>query len=181
MLLYAALPSQLNYCTGFAAWLNCIVELDESEVIMNYFVLPAERSPHPVEIEIQQIVDDNGTSADELWRNDHQLTFPANVVSKWRARLRVPDKLKRRAVQYVMEIFGSSESAEVAHFIPSTWCQGKRMHAQKADTSVTFEIDGNVESSAVELLAGWATGHEAVALTPRLVLLRDSPPEVAEL
>jgi hypothetical protein len=139
---------------GFAAWLKCYVELDTDEIIMNYDVLPPEQAKVPgVEIMGRE----SGT--DEWIRES--LTFEKE--QSFQLRLHVPDDSLQN-VQYVMEVSAG------ARFVPANMCEGRRTHAARHDTPVTLQVDGN--SDEVVVWAGWATGHEAVSLTPKLILKR---------
>lgn len=142
--------------SSFASWLRCYIDLDDSEIIMNYQVLLPEDAPHLVHIEV---------SADgETWTDS--FSFPAEAKTSIRARLRVPEELIRRDVQYVIE------STNGGTFHDPAMCDGVRSHASAHDESVGLVIDGSV-SERIELWAAWASGHEAVSLTPRLLLRRD--------
>jgi hypothetical protein len=160
LLLAKAKPSH-----AYSAWLSCDVGLDESEVIMNYIVVAAEKARHPVEIEVQRVTEGEPETPEQWATTD--LTFPSGSTTKWRARLRVPEALSYRTVQYAIE-----SSSDAALFVPSVTCQGRRSHSPRADAAVSFEIDGTTAGSTVELWAGYATGHEAVSLTPRIVFRR---------
>ncbi len=140
---------------GFAAWLKCYVELDSDEIIMNYDVLPSEQAKVPG-VEIM-----GRLSGTEEWIRE-SLAFEKEQT--FQLRLNVPDSLQAQNVQYVMEV------SEGARFAPANMCEGRRAHAGRHDTPVTLQVDGN--SHEIVVWAGWATGHEAVSLTPKLVLKR---------
>jgi hypothetical protein len=165
MVTFVLLLAEAKLCQAYSAWLSCDVGLDESEVIMNYIVVTAEKARHPVEIEVQRVIEGEPETLEEWATTD--LTFPSGSTTKWRARLRVPEALSYRTVQYAIE-----SSSDAALFVPSVTCQGRRSHAPRADAAVSFEIDGTTAGSTVELWAGYATGHEAVSLTPRIVFRR---------
>lgn len=143
------------HTSGFAAWLKCYVELDTDEIIMNYDVLPPEDAKVPGVVLVGR------SSVTDEWKSE-SLTFEKEETFQF--RLQVPDSLKSQNVQYVIE------TSEGALFSPSNWCEGRRTHANRHDTSVTLQVDGSADE--VFVWAGWATGHEAVTLTPKLVLKR---------
>lgn len=146
----------LDSTNGFAAWLKCYVDLlDDSEAIMYQPIVKSENAPHTVTIQVQpQQVD--------VWMNEYSYDGPTVVDAK----LLVPDEL-RGDVQYVMEVVSGD-----AAFVQPVMCDGKRSHASGRGASVTLRIEGTSEH--VELLAGYATGLEAVTLTKTLRLTRSS-------
>lgn len=141
--------------SGFAAWLKCYVELDSDEIIMNYDVLP------PEDAKVPGVVLMSRSSGTDEWKSD-SLTFEGEETFHF--RLEVPDSLKAQSVQYVVE------ASEGALFSPANMCEGRRAHASRHDTPVTLKVDAN--SDEVFVWAGWATGHEAVSLTEKMVLKR---------
>ena len=143
------------YTTGFAAWLKCYVELDTDEIIMNYDVLSPEYAKVPGVVLMSR------SSETDAWKTD-SLTYEGEEAFHF--RLDVPDSLKTQSVQYVME------ASEGALFAPANMCEGRRTHATRHDTSVTLKVDGTKDE--VFVWAGWAIGHEAVTLTPKMVLKR---------
>ena len=57
-------------------------------------------------------------------------------------------------------------------------CEGKRGFARQYDESVTLRLPlREGEGRPIELVAGWAIGHDAVSLTPTMTLKRDVPQE----
>lgn len=146
--------------SGFASWLKCYVDLDETEVVMNYPIQLQDEAPHLVEIELRLVADDS--ESDEWTVTD--LTYSADTDTKVHARLRIPEELQGKDLQYVIE------TSKGALFVPDVMCQGTRTHARSSSEIVELVVSGEQES--VELLAGWATGHEAVSLTPKTVLRR---------
>lgn len=93
-----------------------------------------------------------------------ELTYAADTVTSLEVRLNVPAALEGEDVQYVVE------SSAGAVFVKPEMCGGRRSHARSAHQSVLLEVDGT--RPTIELLAGWATGHEAVKLTTKTVLRR---------
>mmetsp|Transcript_4072 Transcript_4072/g.5330 ORF Transcript_4072/g.5330 Transcript_4072/m.5330 type:complete len:181 (-) Transcript_4072:257-799(-) len=144
---------------GYASWLKCYVELDDTEVIMNHYVVPSNKADHSVEIEIQP----EGASE---WMTSPVVYVKPGMESV-KVRLKVPQALQMETVQYVVE------TTEGALFADSTMCDGKRAYARDYDTEVVLKFNDDFstnKSHAVEIWAGWAMGHEEVRLTPRLKL-----------
>jgi hypothetical protein len=169
LLLLLLLP---HHVSSFAAWLKCYVDLDDTEVVMNHQILLPEQALHSVEIEVKLLASDSGSgsgsgsdeSESESDWSTAGLTYPASRPSTVQARLRIPPELERRDIQYVME------TTEGGVFHPAAMCEGSRSHASSRKHVLVLEVSGEEES--VELWAGWATGHEAVTMTPRIVLHR---------
>jgi len=160
LLVLAQLLFQIQPASGFAAWLKCYVDLlDEEEIIMNHEIVPASKVAHAgVEIEIKLAEDDDWSST---------LSYPADTATIATARLKVPPSLAEQDVQFVMDTMTKG----AAFKRPST-CEGRRASSTHYSHAVVLEIDGSTET--VELVAGYAAGHEAVTLTPPLVLRRKS-------
>jgi hypothetical protein len=149
---------QLSPVSSFASWLKCYVDLDETEVVMNnQILLPEEALYAGVEIEVKFPESDTWTTIG--------LQYPANQPSTIQARLKIPNELDYKDVQYVME------TTVGGVFNPAAMCEGSRSHASSRKHVLVLDISGEEES--VELWAGWATGHSAVSLTPRTVLHRE--------
>jgi hypothetical protein len=155
LLLLALLPPHVS---SYASWLKCYVDLDESEVIMNNQILLPEQAPHLVEIEVKFPESDEWTTTG--------LEYPASRPSTVQARLRIPKELEREDVQFIMETTNGGV------FNPAQ-CGGSRSHATSRRHVLVLEISGEEQPDTVELWAGWATGHEAVSLTPRAILQRE--------
>jgi len=165
VVLLAAPP--LAVVDAFAAWLKCYVDLDESEVIMNHQVLPPDESD-PVRVEVRVVVENDGGGGggddNDEWRTSG-ITYPSGIPMTVQARLRLPDKLRREEIEYVIE------TTKGGVFVPPKTCEGVRSHAKNQLDEVTLRIDGS--ESQVELWAGWAPGHGPVSLTPKTILRRE--------
>jgi hypothetical protein len=158
----------LRSVEGFAAWLKCYVDLqDDSEVIMNNRIVRSENAEHIVTIQVRP----EGDLSMNAWTD--QLVYPAadgGGATTIHAKLAVPTELRRRDVQYVMEVVSGN-----AKFLSPVMCGGKRAHGGHYNDPVVLQIEGTSEH--VELVAGFATGHEAVTLTNTLRLMRRSSNE----
>jgi hypothetical protein len=154
---------------GFAAWLKCYVDLqDDSEVIMNNHIVMSEHAEHIVTIKVRP----EGDTRMDAWAD--QLVYQTGVTTTIQAKLEVPVALQqRRQVQYVMEVVSGN-----ATFLSPVMCGGKRAHATHYRDTVLLRIEGT--SDHVELVAGFATGHEAVTLTKTLKLTSSSSTESDE-
>ena len=161
-----SLLSSKHCAWGYAAWLKCFVELDPSEVVMNQYIISHENAEYKgIELEVR-------ADGDDQWTVDQYLYTLPN--QKLEVRLRLPEVVKntfdaaRREVQWVLE---TSPGAEV---VSSPLCDGRRGYSMRHDEVIVLKI-GSKEGSeqqpeTVELVAGWASGHEAVTLTNRLRL-----------
>jgi hypothetical protein len=168
MLLFLAL--KLQSVMGFAAWLKCYVDItDTEEIIMNYLILPKESARHEgVKIEVKRLDDDH-------WVTEN-FTFDSTRTTSVMARLKVPPVLAETDVQYAMEIISNNDSnpnGNVKFTRPANVCKGKRAHATHYTESAILEIPAATEDtipSPVQLIAVYATGHEAVTQTDIMVL-----------
>jgi hypothetical protein len=161
---------QLGSVEGFAAWLKCYVDLqDDSEVIMNNHIVMSENALHVVTIKVRP----EGDTSMDAWVDHLVYEAGASVRTTIHAKLAVPAELQQRQVQYVMEVVSGN-----ATFLSPAMCGGKRAHATRSNDPVVLQIEGN--SDHVELVAGFATGHEAVTLTKTLRLMQSSSKESDE-
>jgi hypothetical protein len=130
------------------------VELDESEVVMNHRIIPANKASPSLAIQIRR----QGT---DLW-----LSSPVVQVSPgqiYEARIDWTDHPSSTNMgQYVMEI-GPGGSFAVD---PTGHCEGHvRAWAQSVNDIVQFSL-----SSDTSITGAWAIGHSAVSLTPSVEL-----------
>jgi hypothetical protein len=151
-------------------------------------VVPASEARHTVMIEVQPYGrGDTWLSAtDEDGNLQLPRAFPGSPLTM-RVRLRIPPALEGQDIQYVIEAktsdadAGSSES--VSFIDMGTMCNGKRASSRRHDTHVILQIDthNNPSLDSVALTAGWASGMEAVTLTPVLILKPAAPREAARV
>jgi hypothetical protein len=149
---------------GFAAWLKCYVDLtDTQEIIMNNRITRSTDARFPgVRIELKRPEDDH-------WFD--KIDYPGGQSTTLMARLKVPNELSEMDVQYVIDILTPGAS-----FVRPNVCDGRRATATHFASPVIFEITG--DTTVVELIAGYATGHEAVTLTETLTLRRQDVQEL---
>lgn len=157
---------------GFAAWLKCYVDItDTEEIVMNYLILPKDQAKHgEVRIEVKGVDDDHWVTED--------YTFDPTQTTKVMARLKVPSTLAEMDVQYVMDIISNDTTNENVQFTrPANICKGKRAHATHYTDSAVLEIPATMDSGgslqippSVQLIAVYATGHEAVTQTEILTI-----------
>jgi hypothetical protein len=166
---------QCPQVSSFAAWLKCYVDItDPGEIIMNSLIVPSAEAHHEgVQIEVKYADDDH-------WVTE-SFTFNPSRATQIMARLKVPPALSEMDVQYVMDIVLNSETSPVlAKFIrPANICEGRRGSATHYSDSVVLEIPSSAADGTPEpirLVAGYATGHEAVTLTEPMIL----QPRIAE-
>lgn len=164
---------------GFAAWfvdrrISCMSDLGPGEIIMNNAVLPHASSREPtVRVEVSPLLGSGG-GEDAGPGSEHVAKF----VIPTDARSRIPD------AQFVMEMRGATGGASSS--VPAKFttmpsgggigCDGRRAHGKAAgddegSTFAVFTIDADATGgSALRIVAGWATGHEAVTLTEEVVV-----------
>lgn len=157
------LHSSTIYVHGYAAWLKCFIDLDDTEVIMNYDVVPVEQSPHVVRVQVKPQQDNDSDSSSSSWTTE-PFNYPAHMETRVSLSLKVPEALTRYDVQYVVE------TSPGATFTTRRMCEGRRSHGHGYDQETTLVIDGS--EAMVAVWAGWATGHEPVYLTEKLVFRR---------
>ena len=133
---------------------------------MNQYIVSHENAEYKgVELEVR-------ADGEDQWAVDQFLYNQPN--QKLEVRLRLPEVVKntfdaaRREVQWVLE---TSPGAEV---VSSPLCEGRRGYSMRHDEVIVLKI-GSKEGSeqqpeTVELVAAWASGHEAVTLTNTLRL-----------
>jgi hypothetical protein len=165
LLLWIIALAPITTVQGYASWLKCFVDLDPEEVIMNSQVVPASEARELVRIQVQP------EGSDE-WMYDFEYDgapTTTTTTTTLNARLQVSSALQEQrggaGVQFVMETSSGAEFVD-----RGTMCQGRRSSSRNYNEHVTLKISG--DQDVVELIAGWATGHEAVTLTERLVLRR---------
>ncbi|KAL7551523.1 hypothetical protein ACHAWF_014709 [Thalassiosira exigua] len=161
---------------AFAAWFvdrraSCFTEFVPGEVVMNAKIVgPSPSSSERAGLPRLDVVSLDGED-DE-----------AAPGSEYAVRFAIPDEAKAKLadVQYALEL---SDGAKHGGPPPAKWthappgggigCEGRRGHGKAgSDSAAIFEIDANAEEGArMEVVAGWATGHEAVTLTERVVLV----------
>lgn len=156
---------------AFAAWfvdrrVSCMTDLATNEIIMNNGVLPHSASREPsIRLEVSP-----------LGRDDN-----AEPNSEYVVKFILPDDAKSRMidVQYVLELVGGSLSeVPPAKFTTAPpgggiGCEGRRSHGKAGDDAVAiFTINEDaVKGANLEIVAGWATGHESVTLTEKVALV----------
>ena len=164
---------------GYASWLKCFIELDEEEIVMHHPMVPAEQAKEEVFIEVQTYGSDGGewiTSKEytlhkgkKVSRNEDDLTTTTTL----KLRLKVPPNLQNEDIQYVVEAKGN----DVAFIDLGVMCDGSRAFSTQHDGHVVLQINTTAatteENGNIELLAGWASGFEAVTLTPTMIIKRN--------
>ena len=166
---------------GFAAWLvegvKCWTDLLEGEVIMNAPVIPSADSPRPG-VRLAAVPREPGGG-----EGDGTVVLMDGPTAEFDLRLIVPpeDSADLADLQYVADLSPGSPARFVG---ASAGCDGRRTHGRGDGTAeptvVRVDLDGppvdpdeNVEADGeVVMWAGWATGHEPVVLTDRLVIRR---------
>jgi hypothetical protein len=174
LLLCIKLPRVL----GYANWLKCYVDLEDTEVVMNKKIKSHENADHIVELQIQRVDRPDGD-----WETSG-VYYPANKVSSYEIKVKPPLPLKGANMQFVVEyeaIFnkgGKTDDAAATFTLPKM-CDGRRSFSRNYNEVVKLEISGMPDS--VEVWGAWAIGFGQVSLTPRLVLMKGEEEEDEEL
>lgn len=138
--------------SGFASWLRCYVELDTDEVVMNHRIVACQDSKHNVQIQIKN------SNENSEWSTTYK-----GESTLW-VRLKFPEEMGQQDMQWVVEAT-PSENIEFVHVGPM--CEGVRAFSTNEDHVILNIKDPSQE---INLVAGYAGGHEAVVLSPVLVL-----------
>jgi hypothetical protein len=131
--------------------------------MMNQKVLSVEDAPHKVTVEVKP-------QGSHEWVTN--FTYPKDSLTSVEVRLSVPPELQDGDVQFVVE------TSEGAKFVEPIMCEGRRSFARNHDDAVTLVLEGSTDT--VSLKAGWASGYEAVKLTPLLFMQMESSEPVTE-
>ncbi|MGK3749943.1 MAG: hypothetical protein ACI8RD_002241 [Bacillariaceae sp.] len=120
-------------------------------------------------------------------------TKATTTTSLLKLRLKVPPNMKQKGIQFVVEVKGNG----VSFVGPGVMCDGDRAYSRQYDQHVLLQINSTTVSEAaaigkgeeekeedftetdllvgdVEIVAGWASGYEAVSLTPKMILRRST-------
>lgn len=148
---------------------------------MHHSIVSAEQAREKVFIEVQAYrreSDGGARDGASLWTSEDYLLHPRTSdgtldVTTLKVRLKVPPTMAHEDVQFVVEAKG-----EGVKFIDlGVMCDGSRAFSRRHDEHVILQINSTGGSGGskddVELVAGWASGHEAVKLTPMLTLRRN--------
>jgi hypothetical protein len=149
---------------AFATWLQCYLDLDDTEVVMNHKILSPEEAPHLVTVQVRPA----DAAPDNEWLSTFE--YPAGVTTRLHVIIKPPPEVDSRVLQWVMD------TTEGAKFIRPAVCEGSRTNGGNQKEYAVLEINGDTESIAV--WAGWAGGHEAVSLTPKITLTRSTTASV---
>jgi len=167
-----ALASMICSVQGFAAWLvdrelGCWTYLEEGEVIMNNGVVSAANARiSGVKLQILR----NGKVVEQNANNPIEFAFGGETVG---VKLYAPPELAYSDVQFVLQ---TSEGGTFT--APRVGCGGLRTSGKNVKTQATLVLSGDKDQ--VELIGGWATGHEAVTLTPKIVFMREAAAAVPQ-
>ena len=135
---------------------------------MNQYIVPYDKAEFDgVELEVRR------AESDDDWQVEQYIYNEPNQDIE--VRIRLPNETKklfdsaRKEVQWVLET--SDETAEI---VSSAMCEGRRGYSMRHDEVIIIKLNAkdlkSKDYEKVELVAGWATGHEAVTLTPSLSL-----------
>ncbi len=173
---------------------SCWVDLRDTktEIIMNNKIKAPEDSPHGQDVSIElydketkkqiAIKKDNGKNI--VYIEDFRKSGGEKVTLSFLLKLKVADHPDLGDLQYVMDAKVLPEIDEeqpsdpskprmTAEFAYSRGCKNMRANGRKGDKGLTLDIGipasifalSDVNEQAVDVVAGWACGHEAVTLT----------------
>jgi hypothetical protein len=137
---------------------GCMTELDTSEVIMNSVVKPHEESDFP-NMHLVVIKDDNHMESPFHYTpSEEQFTIAfVNPYSK--------DEFQDD-LQFVMDVEGPAEFVGGGYI----GCEGNKRVASRLFDGGQVQLKILDPTASLRIWAGWATGHEAVRLTPNMFL-----------
>jgi len=162
---------------GYANWLKCYVDLDDTEIVMNKKMLTHEDAEHVVDLQVKRVSNNDDSqkeSNNQNWQTAN-VVYPAQTKSTWKVKVKPPPELEGQNMQFVVEaeaIYNSGSSSTDKSAIMFTFpkmCEGRRSFGRNYNEAVTIEIDGTPDS--VELWGAWAIGYGQVSLTPRFVMM----------
>mmetsp|Transcript_18944 Transcript_18944/g.28297 ORF Transcript_18944/g.28297 Transcript_18944/m.28297 type:complete len:496 (+) Transcript_18944:8-1495(+) len=156
---------------AYAAWFvdrraSCFTELVPDEIVMNNKILHHSKSIEPgVHLDISPLESNKPSS------------------SEYAVKFVLPQDTHLNDVQYVIQLRDPEDFFEDAE-LPAKFtsaptnggigCGGARAHGrarmEDSPAIVTFN-DGVKDGARIEVWAGWATGHEAVSLTEKVVIV----------
>lgn len=186
----------------------------ETEVIMNNLIKPASDSPHGDDvsielydettmspIEIKKVGDKRIVYIEDFTKNSQD----EKVVLSFLLKLNVKDIPELGDLQYVMDAkvfpeldedeldkLDGTESRMTAEFTHSRGCRNWRAHGRKGDRGLSFNIgipaslfsQSDIKEHSIDVVAGWACGHEAVTLTESIEFrpfINDDQPELDKI
>ena len=146
---------------GYASWLKCYVDLDDSEVVMNHRIVSAERASTTLRLQVRPQGADTWLSSS----TEEPLTVSAGTAYEVQFDLSAYQGQEEfENLQFVLEISegGSFEADRTGR------CENARAHGS-TDRIVNFTVTGDTDQ--VQIVGAWALGHSAVSLTPATQLL----------
>jgi hypothetical protein len=176
-----------------SCWLD--IRDTESEVIMNNLIQSAEKSPHGNDVSIELYDAETMTPIEIKNVGDKRIVYVEDFTKnggvekatmKFVLKLNVKDDPELGDLQYVMDAkvlpeldeealdkLDGTEARMTAEFPRKSGCRKLRSHGRKGDNGLELKVGipasvfllDNVHEHAVDVVAGWACGHEAVTLT----------------
>eukprot|EP00547_Thalassionema_nitzschioides_P007570 CAMPEP_0194206906 /NCGR_PEP_ID=MMETSP0156-20130528/5809_1 /TAXON_ID=33649 /ORGANISM="Thalassionema nitzschioides, Strain L26-B" /LENGTH=437 /DNA_ID=CAMNT_0038933553 /DNA_START=45 /DNA_END=1355 /DNA_ORIENTATION=- len=131
---------------------GCMTELDTSEVIMNSPIQAFEDSKDP---DVQITVQSDGSETTVLESPIMITSVPTSFIVK----MMNPNNVA--SIQFAMDVVGPTGSA---HWEMGACDDKKRLTSTVSNKGYKLIID-KIPDKTIEIVAGWATGHEAVSLT----------------
>ncbi len=181
LLVLLDLPStnRILFADAFASNLvetkmGCMTDLSTDEVIMNEDVKPPEESDFPKMHLAVLDESDKPIDATSFSYDPTQKTLQIAFVNPYSTSEFNDD------LQFVMEIEGPTEDSRAAEFVSggSVGCDNnKRVSGRVLANQASVVLQINDPTAKLRLWGGWATGHNAVRLTPDLFL---EPGEASE-
>ena len=147
--------------------IGCMTDLSTDEVIMNEEVIPPEESDFP-KMHLA-VLDDNENPIDKTTfeYEPSAKTIQIAFVNPYTTDEFYDD------LQFVVEIEGPTEDSRTAEFVSgeAIGCDNnKRASGRLLSNQAAMTLQINDPTAKLRLWGGWATGHNAVRLTPELIL-----------
>ena len=146
--------------------MGCMTDLSTDEVIMNNPVVPFSDSPHPdIALGWKHVVGGGGGDEGQTMHTDKEIVIK-EVPFSLRFYLVVPPDSGARDVQYVVET-----TVQPGVYFENGGCDDKRRVGGKVfgDRGNVWHVE-QMPTKPIEIWAGWATGHEAVKLTDKIIV-----------
>lgn len=167
----------------------------ESEIIMNNLIKPVSESPHGDDVSIELYDETTMNPIEIKKVGDKRIVYiedftkhspSEKIVLSFLLKLNVKDNPALGDLQYIMDAqvfpeldedevdkLDGSEARMTAEFTRNRGCRNMRAYGRKGDKGLSFHIEipasvfalSDIKEHSVDVVAGWACGHEAVTLT----------------
>lgn len=182
------LPTADAFASYLLSNVGCMTDLSTDEVIMNSQVVAATESSHP-RVHLM-LAPEQPNSEAQLRVGDDSILYvtpappPTDKVVLIDLQLNTNDYDDLRDVQFVVDVMdGNADEADTGRGrvrLINGQCDDQRRVAARGNDRVTVQLSTEgaatvANTDSIRVWAGWATGHEAVRLTPEWEIRIASP------